>query len=108
MRKSLTLGMKKGPQSSGVVVRVVGTSPLSFDVALGMTLKLKEIGPSSHSRPSVGGKFKTTGYLIFNGITKVGRLSPAAQRAIGQPIPPTCVVTEVDPTKKILKVKFLQ
>lgn len=88
-----------------IVVRVTGTSPLSFEVWTGMTLTIKEIAPSANNRPTLGAKFKTKGYLVFNGRTKVGRLSPAALKKIGETIPETCKVVQVDRGKKILSVE---
>ena len=93
-------------KASSVVVRVVGTSPLSFETPIGARLEIREIGPSSYSRPSVGGKFKKSAYLLYRGITKVGRLSPAAVSKIGEPVPENCFAVEVNPVKKLLKVQF--
>ena|SRR6266850_5850481 len=99
------LSEKTGPPSV-IVVRVVGTSPLSFSLWPGMALTVKEIAPSLTNRPTLGGGFKSKGYLLFNGITKVGRLSPAALRALGDPVPVTCTVVRVDKDRKFLSVEF--
>lgn len=88
-----------------VVVRVAGTSPLSFELWTGMTLTIKEMSPSASNRPTIGAKFKSKGYLIFNGRTKVGRLSTATLNKIGHHIPKTCRVVQVDKEKKILSVE---
>jgi hypothetical protein len=86
-------------------LKVTGTSPLSFEVNEGDVLAVRQFGPSSHNRPTVGGGFKTHAYLIFNGITKVGRLSPKdASRLAHEVVPDSCVVVEVDAVKRILKV----
>jgi hypothetical protein len=89
-----------------LVVRVAGTSPLSFDLWPGVTLTVKEISPSASNRPTLGSKFKAKGYLLFNGITKVGRLSPASLQKIGELVPSQCRVVEVDKDRKVLSVEF--
>ena len=94
----------KSVEKQKVVVRIAGTSPLSFEVWKGMILTIKEIPPSAINRPTLGTKFKSTGYLVFNGITKVGRLSPAVLTKIGK-VPDTCKVVLVDKEKKILSVE---
>lgn len=104
MSKTAKAKLKASPEKLGI--RIVGTSPLSFDLSPGMTLTVKEFGLSANNRPTVGGKFKRSAYLLFNGITKVGRLSPKAEIEVGYPIPQTCKVVEVDREKKILKVLF--
>jgi hypothetical protein len=93
-------------KAASLVVRVTGTSPLSFDLWPGVTLTVKEISPSAQNRPTLGGKFTTKGYLLFNGITKVGRLSPASLKKIGDNVPLQCKVVEVDKGRKILSVEF--
>lgn len=109
--KELSAGMRKvrtskrAPNVKDGFLKVTGTSPLSFEVNEGDILAVRQFGPSSHTRPTVGGGFKTHAYLIFNGITKVGRLSPKdASRLADEVIPDTCVVVEVDAEKRILKV----
>jgi hypothetical protein len=92
-------------ERSKMIVRVSGTSPLSFDVWKGMTLTIKEMGPSANNRPTLGAKFKSKGYLVFNGRTKVGRFSPATLNKIGSRVPETCTVVQVDKEKKILSVE---
>ncbi|MDQ3816080.1 MAG: hypothetical protein M3362_00120 [Acidobacteriota bacterium] len=91
---------------TSVVVRVSGTGPLSFEVRPGSILTIKEIGPSSTSRPSIGGGFNSKGYLLFAGQTKVGRLSPAALVKLGERDISSCKVVTVDKTRKILLVEF--
>lgn len=90
----------------GIRIKVSGTSPLSFDAIVGSILHVKEFSPSSHSRPTLGGGFKSRAFLIFNGKTKVGRLSPANLRTLGGFIPSTCKVVEVDKARKSLVVLF--
>lgn len=92
-----------------VVIRVAGTSPLSFDatiVTIGTILEVREFAPSSHSRPSVNGGFKKSGYLLFADRTKVGRLSPASIKKFSSRVPPSCTVVEVDKDRKRLSVVF--
>ncbi len=91
---------------SSLVVRVAGTSPLSFDLWPGITLAVKEFAPSKASRPTIGGGFKSKGYLLFSGQTKVGRLSPSALTKLGGDIPSICKVSKVDKTRKVLLVEF--
>jgi hypothetical protein len=103
MRKARTSKPERNAKNG--FLKVAGTSPLSFEVNEGDILAVRQFGPSSHTRPTVGGGFKTHAYLIFNGITKVGRLSPRdAARLADEVIPDTCVVVEVDAGKRILKV----
>src|SRR5207237_4282593 len=92
--------------NSGVLVRVAGTSPLSFDVTVGTTLQVREFAPSSPSRPTIGGRFKSSAFLLFRDRTKVGRLSPASLRKLGNSVPPVCTVVEVDRNRGILLVTF--
>lgn len=102
------MGEKKrtSKNESSTVVRVVGTSPLSFDVRLGDELTIKEVGPSAMNRPTLGGRFKSNAYLLFKGITKVGRLSPNSVEKIGDNIPSKCKVVKIDKLKKILSVEI--
>ena len=93
-------------KQSGIVIRVVGTSPLSFDVPTGTILQVKEFGPSAYSRPSVAGGFKRSAYLLFANQTKVGRLSPASLKKLPPSVPATCTVVEVDKSRKRLSVIF--
>ena len=109
--EELSTGMRKARTSKPErnvkdgFLKVTGTSPLSFEVNEGDVLAVRQFGPSSHTRPTVGGGFKTHAYLIFNGITKVGRLSPGdASRLADEVIPNTCVVVEGDAARRILKV----
>ena len=103
MRKVRSSNQKRNVKDG--FLKVTGTSPLSFEVNEGDILAVRHFGPSSYTRPTVGGGFKAQAYLIFNGITKVGRLSPKdASRLADELIPDTCVVVEVDAGKRILKV----
>ena len=90
--------------SSKVEVRVTGTSPLSFMLSPGRVLSIKRIEPSASNRPTVGGKFKKNAYLIYNGVTKVGRLSDAAVKKISFAVPEACTVVTVDKENEILVV----
>lgn len=87
-------------------VRVVGTTPLSFKLRPGMILDIKSYSASANNRPTVGGKFKNTAYLLFAGVTKVGRLSPAALKKIGSKVPDRCTVARVDAEKNVLMVSI--
>ncbi|HEY8227071.1 MAG TPA: hypothetical protein VIG25_17480 [Pyrinomonadaceae bacterium] len=89
-----------------VVVDVVETSSLSFDLWPGIVLTVKAIGPSSARQPTLSGGFESKAYLLFNGITKVGKLSPAAIKILGEPVPAACKVIKVDKEKNILLVEF--
>jgi hypothetical protein len=92
---------------SSTVVRVTGTSPLSFDLWPGVSLTVKEISPSASNRPTLGGGFKTKGYLLFSGQTKVGRLSPSVVSKLNGNIPLSCKVLKVDKARKLLLVEFV-
>jgi len=92
--------------NTDIIIRVVGTSPLSFEVTAGAILQVREIGPSSASRPTVGGRFKSSAFLLFNDKTKVGRLSPASLKTLGQAVPRECKVAEVDKERRVLRVMF--
>jgi hypothetical protein len=88
------------------VVRVTGTTPLSFELSPGKRLTVKKIGPSAKNRPTAGSKFKGTAYLLFDGVTKIGRLSDAALTKLGKNVPETCTVKDVNEAKKVLTVVF--
>jgi hypothetical protein len=87
-------------------VRVSGTSPLSFDLAIGSTLTVKEFAPSHYSRPTIGSGFKSKAFLLFHNETKVGRLSTASVSQLGRRVPTNCTVSEVDKGRKVLRVRF--
>jgi len=90
-------------------LRVKGTSPLSFDVTPGDILSIREFEPSTHTRPTLSGGFKTSAFLIFNGITKVGSLNAKDVARLGdESIPDACTVTEVNRATKVLKVELRQ
>ena|SRR6267154_1088670 len=91
---------------SGTVVRVTGTSPLSFEVLPGTTLTVREFAPSSYNRPTIGSGFKSSAYLLFHDETKVGRLSPDSLLLLGKKVPRKCTVSEVNRERKILRVIF--
>jgi hypothetical protein len=93
-------------KETGIVVRVVGTSPLSFELAIGAVLDVKKYEPSKFSRPTAGRGFKTSAYLLFSDETKVGRLSPASLKKLSSTVPSTCTVVEVDTNRKRLSVYF--
>lgn len=103
MKKKATTAKEDKP----VIFRVAGTSPLSFECRVGDELTVKEIGPSAMNRPTVGSKFNSTAYLLFKGITKIGRLSPKTVEKLAGRIPKTCKVVSIDKIKKILSVEML-
>ncbi len=89
-----------------VIINVGGVGPLSFELKEGAHLKVKEFSPSKKSRPTVGSRFKKSAYLIFNGPTKVGRVSPADQKKLGDKIPKYCIVHKIEKEKNKLFVLF--
>jgi hypothetical protein len=89
-----------------IIVRVTGTTPLSFNVKPGSVLTVKKYSPSASNRPTVGSKFKSDAYIVFKGITKVGRLSDSAISKLQGDVPAQCVVYAVDEVKKVLSVEF--
>jgi hypothetical protein len=92
--------------SEPIVVRVTGTTPLSFELSPGTSLVVKKIGPSAKNRPTAGSKFKTSAYLVFDGVTKIGRLSDSALKRLGKNVPDKCTVQDVSVAKKLLTVVF--
>ena len=98
--------MNSKKNSRVATLRVVVTSPLSFDVTVGEVLRIRQFEPSSHNRPTVSGGFKTIAFLVFDGITKVGRLKPNDVNSLGRPVPEECTVVEVDRTRKMLKIQL--
>lgn len=89
-----------------VEVRLAGTTPLSFRLSPGTVLSVKTYQPSANNRPTVGGKFKKSAFLVFNGVTKVGRLSPAALKKLNDKPAPECTVVSVNEEKSALVVSF--
>jgi len=89
-----------------VEIKLSGTGPLSFEVKEGEELKVKEISPSSKSRPTAGSRFKTSALLVFKGSTKIGRIPPKNQDELGGRIPEYCKVIEVNKEKKVLIVEI--
>ena len=90
---------------SSALVQVSGTGALSFEVWPGMELTVKRFSPPSY-RPSIGRKFHSTHYLLFNGITKIGQISSASLTNIGAEVPERCKVVEVNKDKNLLIVEF--
>ena len=89
-----------------VIIKVCGLGPLSFDLKEGAHLKIKEYLPSKKSRPTVSSRFKKNAYLIFNGTTKIGRISPSDQKKLGGQIPKYCIVHKIEKEKNKLFVLF--
>lgn len=90
-----------------VKVRVTGTTPLSFELKPGAVLTVKEYSPSASNRPTAGSKFKSNAFILFRGITKIGKLSDAAIEKLDGRVPDSCRVHQVDAEKKILTVEFV-
>jgi hypothetical protein len=89
-----------------VELKLAGTTPLSFELKPGAVLSVKTYQPSRSNRPTVGGKFQSSAYLVFSGVTKVGRISPAALKKLPSPPPSTCTVVSVDEEKEAVVVAF--
>jgi hypothetical protein len=92
--------------TSEVELKLSGTTPLSFELRPGTVLSVKTYEPSRSNRPTVGGKFQSAAFLVFNGVTKVGRISPAALKKLPNPPPPTCTVVSVDEENESVVVVF--
>jgi hypothetical protein len=67
---------------------------------------IKRFLPSKKSRPTIGSGFKTDAHVVYNGITKVGRLNPKDVAALNDQIPDKCKVVLVDLDRNILKVEL--
>ena len=89
-----------------IEVRLTGTTPLSF-VRPGKVLTVKSYEPTEPktTRPVVGAKFTKRAYIVFNGVTKVGRLSDKAIEKL-LTVPEKCTVVKSDAVKKQLVVSF--
>lgn len=98
--------MPKSKTAGNRVVQLTGTGPLSFELKKGAMLAIKKILPSNSSRPTIGSGFKTSGYVVYNGITKVGRISPKDTEALDGTIPSIGKVVEVDGSKNILRIEL--
>jgi hypothetical protein len=70
-----------------VKVRVTGTTLLSFALKPGTVLVVKKYSPSASNRPTVGSKFKSDAFILFRGITKIGKLSDAAIKKLAGHVP---------------------
>lgn len=88
-----------------MIVRIIGTGPLSFVVRESEELTIKKYGPSSATRPSAGAPFRNTAHLVFRNQTKIGRISPKDSLKMGDKVPKSCTVIEVNQEKKIIKVQ---
>ena len=97
---------KSSEKGNGLIVKVSGTSPLSFSVDVGTILQVREISPSSHTRPTLGSGFKSNAYLLFTGRTKVGNVPQESLEQLGAQVPKTCTVCEVNRERKMLFVTF--
>lgn len=94
------------PVGDGLVVKVSGTSPLSFSVKVGTVLQVKQIGASKHTRPTIGSGFKTDSFLLFMARTKIGNISYESLESFGDRVPITCTVCAVKPESKAIYVSF--
>ena len=69
-------------------LKLIGTSPLSFDASSGSVLTIRNSSASAkRDRPTVGGSFKSSVYIVYYGITKIGHLNPKDVAAINFAIP---------------------
>lgn len=94
------------PEGDGLIVKVSGTSPLSFGVKVGTVLQVKQISASTHTRPTIGSGFKTDSFLLFMARTKIGNISQSSLESLGDRIPETCTVCAVRPDSKAIYVSF--
>ena len=94
------------PEGDGLIVKVSGTSPLSFGVKVGTVLQVKQIGASKHTRPTIGSGFKTDSFLLFMARTKIGNIPQDGLESLGESIPETCTVCAVRPESKAIYVSF--
>lgn len=94
--------MKRNKNKNPTAIKLLGTGPLSFEVTVGTTLAIRRYLPSTPSRPTIGSGFKTSAFVVYKGITKVGRINPKEVEALKGEIPATCVVLEVDATRNLL------
>jgi len=96
---------KVPPVERSRVCRIVGTSPLSFDIARGTWVSIRRTKPPSISRPTVGASFKGDAFIVFKGVTKIGRLSPRDVEALGA-VPNRGMVVTVDRDRLILEISL--
>ncbi len=90
----------------GISVKVAGTSPLSFELHPGDKILVKKYVAGASHRPTSGAKYRTDAYILYRGVTKIGKLSEASLKKLGGSVPDECIVTKVDAEKKILMVCF--
>ncbi len=96
----------KNSNENYVSICLTGTGPLSFELKPLMRLAVKKYGLGSKSRPTAGLKFKSDAYLVFNGPTKVGRISSASLKKLEEYDLSFCDVSEVDMEKNTVIVTF--
>ncbi|MCF7962596.1 MAG: hypothetical protein K9M08_17800 [Pirellula sp.] len=90
----------------GISVKVAGTSLFSFELNPGDKIVVKKYVARASRLSTSGAKYRTDAYMLYRGITKVGKLSEASLKKLGGSVPDECIVTKVDAEKKILMVCF--
>jgi hypothetical protein len=90
----------------GFSVKVIGTSPLSFELHLGDKILVKRYISGGSKGPKPGPKCRTDAYILYRGVTKIGKLSDTSIKKLEGNIPEECTVSKVDPEKNILMVLF--
>ena len=86
------------------VSKLIGTTPFTFHLKPGMKLEIREVGAASKARPSVGKTFRQRSFLVFKGVTKVGKLSDSCIDQLDGVIPVTCTVQSIDVEKQAVFV----
>lgn len=94
------------PKGDGLIVKVQGTSPLSFEAKVGTVLQVKQIGASKHTRPTIGSGFKSDAYLLFMDRTKIGNVPQSMLESLGDRVPDKCTVCDVRLESKSIYVSF--
>ena len=89
-----------------ITSKLIGTTPFTLSLKPGMTLEIKIVGAAAKSRPSVGKTFRQRSFLVFKGVTKVGKLSDSCIEQLEGDVPQTCTVESVDMVKKVVSVSI--
>lgn len=87
-------------QNPTLVVQLTGTSPLSFEVTPGSSLTIRRFSESDRRRPTVGSGFKTSAFVVFSGITKVGQINKKDVSFFETSSPRKCIALEVNKEQK--------
>lgn len=89
------------------LIRVIGTTPLSFECTkVGDILEVRPLGAPAKNRPTAGGKFTGTAYLVFKDKTKVGRLDDKELGNRAGPTLKTCTIILHDQEQNVLRVSL--